>query len=148
MQVENMKVFQLFVLIVAVLLTSGCLNDNKNIAITPAITVSQTPILPVSVVPTLTEKPIQNNTVDRNFLDSVEICYNNTPVLKDTKTVLDFTICMQNTPKPIGNCAQQFRSEILTYTTKDDDTTAGYQRATYNMQVARVRFAKCLAGIN
>jgi hypothetical protein len=52
---------------------------------------------------------------------------------------------MQHTPIPSGACAKQFRSEVLAYTTKDDDTTAGYRRATYNMQVARTRFSQCIA---
>jgi hypothetical protein len=62
----------------------------------------------------------------------------------DRKTNLEFTICMQHTPVPTGSCAQQFRREILQYTTKDDDTTAGYNRETHNMQVARTRFSQCL----
>ena len=139
-----MKSFLFVLLLVAVLLTAGCSNENKSIAVTPAVTVTQTPILPVSIVLTLTEKPIQDTTDDRNFFDAVEICYNSTPVIKDTKTNLEFTICMQHTPIPTGTCAKQFRSEILEYTTKDDDTTAGYTRETYNMRVARVRFSECL----
>jgi hypothetical protein len=132
------------VLLVVVLVTTGCTTDNKNVAITPAVTVTQTPNLPASIVPTLTEKLIMENTNDRNFLDAVEICYNTTPVIKDTKTNLEFTICIQHTPIPTGKCAKQFRWEILTYTTKDDSTTAGFNRETYNMQVARVRFSNCM----
>jgi len=144
MQAGNMKAFQLIVLIVVILLTSGCTNEDKNVAISPAVTVTQTLILPLSIVPTLTENPLHNNTDDRNFIDSVEICYHNTPVINSTKTNLEFTICMQHTPLPTGACAQQFRSEILEYTTKDDSTTAGFNRETYNMQVARVRYSECL----
>jgi len=141
----NMKYSLLILLLVAVLLTAGCTNENKNVAVTPPVTITQTPILPVSIVPTLTEKPIQDNTDDRKFLGAVEICYNNTPVINNTKTNLEFTICMQHTPIPTSTCAKQFRSEILKYTTKDDDTTAGYKRETYNMQVAKVRFSECLS---
>jgi hypothetical protein len=144
----DMKFSLPVLLLIATLLTSGCTNENKTVAVTPSATVTQTTNLPLSIIPTQTEKIIQDNIDDRNFLDAAEICYNNTPVLKDTRTVLDFTICMQHTPKPTGYCAKQFRSEILTYTTKDDDTTAGYQRATHNMHIARVRFTECLAGIH
>jgi len=136
----DMKYSLFVLLLVAVLLTAGCTNENKNIAITPAVTVSQTPILPVSVVATVTEKPIQNNTVDRNFIDAVEICYNNTPVIIDTKTNLAFTICMQHIPIPTGECAKHFRSDVLKYATKDDSTTAGFKRETHNMQAARAAF--------
>jgi len=133
--------YLLFVLLlVTVLLTAGCTNENKNVAVTPAVTVTQTPILPVSIVPTLTEKPIQENTDDRNFVDAVELCYNNTPVIIDIKTNLAFTICMQHTPIPTGECAKHFRSDILTYATKDDSTTAGFKRETHNMQAARAAF--------
>jgi hypothetical protein len=140
-------------LMVMVLITTGCTNENKNGAVNPietgnpTVTVTQTQILPVSIVPTLAEKPVQENTDDRNFVDAVGICYNNTPVMMDMKTYLAFTICMQHTPIPTGSCAKMFRSEILEYTTKDDDTTAGYQRSTYNMQVARVRYSECLSRI-
>ena len=138
-----MKYSPLVLLLVAVLLTAGCTNENKNVAVTPAVIVTQTPILPVSIVPTLTETPLQDTTDDRNFVDAVEICYNNTPVITDTKTNLEFTICMQHTPIPTGKCAQQFRSDILKYATKDDSTTAGFNRETHNMQVARAIFFEC-----
>jgi hypothetical protein len=141
---ENMKYFLCIVLLVAVLVTAGCISENKNVVVTPTATVTRTTDLPVSVVPTLTEKPIQDDTDTIKFLDAVENCYNHTPVINDTKTYLEFTICMQHTPIPITYCAKQFRSEILEYATKDDDTTSGYQRSTYNMQVARVRFSDCL----
>ena len=136
----DMKYSLLVLLLVAVLLTAGCTNENKNVAVTPAVTVTQTPILPVSIVTTLTEKPIQDNKKNRNFVDAVEICYNNTPVIIDTKTNLEFTICMQHTPIPTGKCAQQFRSDVLKYATKDDSTTAGFKRETHNMQAARAAF--------
>ena len=98
----------------------------------------------MSVVPPVTETPLQDDTEDRTFLDAVENCYNHTPVLNDTIMYLAFTICMQHTPIPTHYCAKQFRSEILEYATKDDDTTSGYQRSTYNMQIARVPFSDCL----
>jgi len=138
-----MKYSLCVLLLVAVLLTAGCTDENKNVAVIPAVTVTQTPILPVSIVPTVTEKPIQDTTDDRNFLDAVDLCYNNTPVINTTKTNMEFTICMQHTPIPTGFCAKQFRSEILKYTTKDDSTTAGFTRETYNMHVARARFSEC-----
>ena len=123
-------------LVVAVLVTAGCTAAEKNSVVTPMITVSQAPVIPVSASPTLTGQPTQGSNDDRIFLDAVDTCYNNTPVM-------EFTICMQHTPKPAGICAQQLRSGILEYTTKDDDTTAGYNRETYNMQVARTRFSQC-----
>jgi len=140
MKGESMRYLLFVLLLVTVLLTAGCTNENKNVAVTPAVTVTQTPILPVSIVPTLTEKPIQENTDDRNFVDAVELCYNNTPVIIDIKTNLAFTICMQHTPIPTGECAKHFRSDILTYATKDDSTTAGFKRETHNMQAARAAF--------
>ncbi len=142
MKGENMRYFLFIVLLVAVLLTAGCTNDNKNIAVTPAVTGTQPPVLPVSVVPTLPETPLQDTTDDRNFVDAFEICYNNTPVITDTKTNLEFTICMQHTPIPTGECAKHFRSDVLKYATKDDSTTAGFTRETHNMQVARAAFYK------
>jgi hypothetical protein len=139
-------------LIVIVLLTAGCTNAEKNPVATPTptvsqtqvIMVSQTTVIPVYVTPTVTLQPMQDSTDDSRFLDAVNICYNKTPVISDVKTNLDFTICMQHTPVPSGACAQRFRSEILKYTTKDDDTTAGYNRETGNMKVARMRFSDCL----
>jgi hypothetical protein len=131
-------------LIVAVLVTAGCTATGENPGVTPSITVSPTPVMPVSASPTITGQTPQGSIDDRIFLDATDLCYNNTPVIMDRKTNLDFTICMQHTPKPAGTCAQQFRSEILQYTTKDDDTTAGYNRETYNMKIARQRFSQCL----
>jgi len=139
-----MRCIPFIVLLVAVLLTAGCTNENKNVAATPTVTVTQTSILPVSTVPLITEKPPQDNADDRKFLEAVGICYNNTPAITDTKTNLEFTICMQHTPIPSGTCARLFRSEILEYTTKDNGTTAGNKRSTENMQIARVRFSECL----
>jgi hypothetical protein len=135
-----MKYSLLVLLLVAVLLTTGCTNENKNVAITPAVIVTQTSILPMSIVPTSTEKPIQDNTDDKKFLDAVEICYNNTPVITDIKTNIEFTTCMQHTPIPTGKCAKSFRSEIFTYATKDDITTAGLKRMNDNMRLARAAF--------
>jgi hypothetical protein len=139
-------------LIIVVLLTAGCTSADKNPVAAPTITlsqtqaiiVSQTTVIPVYVTPTYSEQPAQGSTDDSRFLDAVNICYNKTPVISDVKTNLDFTICMQHTPVPTGVCAQRFRSEILKYTTKDDDTTAGYTRETNNMKVARMRFSECL----
>jgi hypothetical protein len=145
----DMKYFLFIIVLVTVLFIAGCTDENKNVAgtptitITPPVTVTQTTNIPVS--PPLTEKSLQDNTDDKKFLDAVEKCYNNTPVLNDTKTYLEFTVCMQHTPIPTHYCAKQFRSEILEYATKDDDTTSGYQRSTYNMQIARVRFSDCLS---
>jgi hypothetical protein len=139
-----MKYFLFVVLLVTVLLAAGCTSENKNVVVTPAVTGTPTTNPPVSVAPSLPEKPTQDDTDTRKFLDAVENCYNQTPVISDTRTYLEFTICMQHTPIPADYCAQQFRSEILEYTTKDDDTTSGYQRSTYNMQVAKVRFSECL----
>jgi hypothetical protein len=140
MKGENMKNLLFIVLLVAVLLTAGCTNDIKNVAVAPALTVIQTSILPVSAVPTLAEKPTQDDTDDKKFLDAVEICYKNTPVIMDSKTNMEFTICMQHTPIPTGKCAKIFRSEIFRYATKDDITTAGLKRMNNNMQVTRAAF--------
>jgi hypothetical protein len=130
---------------VAVFLTAGCTHTNEPVALsTTVITVSPTPDIPFSVIPAVTEKPLQKFPDDRAFLDAVDICYANTPVITSIRTNMDFTVCMQHTPLPTGTCAQRFRREILQYTTKDDDTTAGYARETYNMGVARVRFSECL----
>lgn len=137
-------------LLIAILLSTGCTSNNKNVAPTPVITVTQAPVLQESPVPTLTENllgkkdPIDDNTEDKKFLEAAEICFNKTPVISDIKTNLEFTICMQHTPKPTGECAKQFRWEILTYTTEDDSTTAGFKRETYNMGIARSRFQECM----
>ena len=133
--------YPLFIIfLIAVLITAGCTNEANNVAVTPAVTATPTPVLPVSIVPPLTEKPLQDNTDDRNFIDAVEMCYNNTPVIIDTRTNLEFTICIQHTPVTTGKCAQQFRSDLLKYATKDDSTTAGFKRETHNMQAARTAF--------
>jgi hypothetical protein len=139
-----MRYIACIVLLAAALLTAGCTNENKNVNAPPPITITPASTLPVSLLPTLTEKPTQDNTGDRTFLEAVGICYNNTPAITDTKTNLEFTICMQHTPISSGTCARLFRSEILEYTTKDDGTTAGNKRSTENMQIARVRFSECL----
>jgi hypothetical protein len=140
------------VVFMALLLTAGCIHNSTPIPATPLLTSTRTPSLTLGEIPipevllvTATANPVQQNTDDQKFLDAIDLCYANTPILKDTNTVLAFTVCVQHTPLPAGTCAKQFRSEILAYTTKDDDTTAGYQRATYNMQVARTRFSQCLA---
>jgi len=130
----------LIMLLVAVLVTAGCTNENKNISGTPAVPGTQTPKLPVSIVPTISNQPLKDTTDDRNFVDAFELCYNNTPVITDIKTNLEFTICMQHTPIPTGECAKYFRSDVLKYATKDDSTTAGFIRETHNMQVARSAF--------
>lgn len=135
-----MKYLLFIVLLVAISITAGCTSETKDIAVTPALTVTQTPILPVSTLPTLTEKATQDNTDDKKFLDAVEICYKNTPVITDSTTNREFTICMQNTPIPTGKCEKSFRSEIFTYATKDDITTAGLKRMNNNMQLVRAAF--------
>jgi hypothetical protein len=143
--------YLLFVLLFgAILLTAACTNESKNVAVTTAVavdptaTVSQTPSHSVTALPTLTEQPSQESTDNSKFLEAVEICYKNTPIINSTKTNLEFTICMQHTPIPTDPCARQFRSEILEYCTKDDGTTAGNTRSSTNMQIARVRFSNCL----
>lgn len=142
------------VLFMAVLLTAGCLNPFTALPAPPAPTPVPTPAPAPGVIPvpevllavSISADPVhQEDTGDTEFLEATDRCYAGTPVLEDTSTVLAFTVCMQHTPIPSGTCAKQFRSEVLAYTTKDDDTTAGYRRATDNMQVARTRFSQCLA---
>ena len=140
MKRENMRYLVLIILLMTVLLTAGCISENKNIAGTPAVSGTQTPRPPVTIVPTVSQKSLQDTTDDRNFVDAFELCYNNTPVITDIKTNLEFTICMQHTPIPTGECAKHFRSDVLKYATKDDSTTAGFTRETHNMQVARAAF--------
>ncbi len=145
-----MRYLIFILLLVTVLFTAGCINVNNTVVVTPAPTVrTPAPVPPVSGVPTVIkttvpEKTVPENTGDREFLDAVETCYNTTPVIKDVKTNLEFTICMQHTTIPTGECAKQFRKDILTYTTKDDSTTAGFARETHNMQVARARYDQCM----
>jgi hypothetical protein len=131
------------ILVLAVLVTTGCIHGTGSPAVTPIVRITETPTLQVTSVLTATPVPAVTTSADRAFLDAVDRCYKNTPVIRDVKTNLDFTLCMQHTPLPAGACEQQLRREILQYTTKDDDTTAGYDRETYNMQVARVRYSGC-----
>jgi hypothetical protein len=133
-----MKYF--FLALLLVVLTAGCMNEDKNVNFTPTVTIVQTPIPPVSTVPIVIEKPTQDTTYDRKFLDAIELCYNNTPVILDSITNNEFTICMQHTPIPTGNCAKSFRSEVFRYATKDDLTTAGLKRINNNMQAVRAAF--------
>jgi hypothetical protein len=149
---EIMDHISFIVLFIAVLVTAGCINNGNTIPATPTLASTRTPAhisteFPVPAVPavTVTANPFPQDTDDKKFLDATELCYANTPVINDTNTVLAFTVCMQHTPLPTGTCAKQFRSEVLASTTKDDDTTAGYQRATHNMQVARTKYTQCLA---
>lgn len=139
---------------VVLVVTAGCIFSGMNPPPAPAaLTPAGTPVpSPAGTpVPSLTAAMPAATTLpddgDRKFLDAVDLCYASTPVINDTRTGIEFTVCMQHTPVPSGWCAQRFRSEILTYATKDDETTAGYQRSTYNMKVARVRFGECRGGI-
>jgi|GEM_PF-4698981 len=129
-------------LVAAFLFAAGCTGTTIRDPVTPASTLSLPPAPAVSSTGATSTLPTPDRT-DEQFLEAVALCYNNTPVIADRKTNLDFTTCMQHTPVPEGFCARQFRSEILEYTTKDDDTTAGYHRETMNMQVARTRYSRC-----
>lgn len=131
------------ILVLAVLVTAGCIHGSGNPVVTPIVRIAETPTLQGTRILTATTVPAVTTSADRIFLDAVDRCYKNTPVIRDVKTNLDFTLCMQHTSIPPGGCEQQLRREILEYTTKDDDTTAGYDRETYNMQVARVRYSGC-----
>jgi hypothetical protein len=146
-----MRYWVVLLVLAAVILSAGCAGTAVKKATTvttmSATTVPDSP--PKTPGPSLTavllngNDPADDTTGDREFLDAVEICYNTTPVISDIRTNLEFTICMQHTPMPAGDCAKQFRSEILKYTTEDDSTTAGFHRETVNREIARQRYLQC-----
>jgi hypothetical protein len=99
--------------------------------------VNQTPYYYSIEIRNLTSGSI--NIDDMKFVDAAETCYKDTPMITNISTHTVFVTCMQKTPHPTSVCALNYRSNALKYT-KDDDTTAGNQRETYNVHLFRSAF--------
>lgn len=107
----------------------------------PATSGQQTPT-PFPVVPKLqtpVPEPTQDSMSDRDFVEAAEACYRNTWVITSVASDLAFTSCMQKTPDPDNECARSYKGYALEFT-KDDDTTSGFERETYNLHLARDYF--------
>jgi len=81
---------------------------------------------------------------DQRFIDAAEACYQNTPQITNLTTHNTFLKCMQNTSDPTSVCAKSYKRDALKYTNVDD-TTAGYQRETHNVHLARSMFFEHMA---
>jgi len=109
-------------------------------ASTPVISTSRqqtpTPVPAESKLQTPFPVPTDDIMSDRKFVEAAEGCYRNTSVITSVASNLAFTTCMQKTPNPTNECAQDYKRYALEFT-NDDDTTSGFERETYNLHLAR-----------
>ena len=123
--------------LVFLLLAAGCTSKPvaEPVTTVPPVMTVQTPVATMTVVPTATtESP--DAARDKAFADTADACFNSTPVITDLTTSMAFATCMKNTPRPLGNCAVNYRYYVLKYT-NEDATTAGFARETANSHLAR-----------
>jgi hypothetical protein len=129
-----MKNFYFFVVIftitILIILSSGCINQHATPTgnISPNVTESKI-LIPVIITSNAT-------TDDKIFIDATEACYRETPEINNSTNHRTFINCMQNAPEPVSVCEKEFKHIALKYT-NEDDTTAGYSRMNYNMQLLR-----------
>jgi hypothetical protein len=96
------------------------------------------------IMETSTATPTDYTNDDNQFIDAAEACYRNTPQITNLTTHNTFLKCMQNTSDPTSVCAKSYKRDALKYTNVDD-TTAGYQRETHNVHLARSMFYENMA---
>lgn len=111
---------------------------------TPASTPMYTPM--VTAMPTSTPVPTRDTAAiaDKAFVAAAEACIAATPVISNATTQLEFTTCMQNTPDPKGDCAADYKYNILR-ATKDDVTSAGYSRENKRIPLVQDAYSKNLS---
>jgi hypothetical protein len=127
--------------LVFLLLLAGCTTKPAAEPVTtaPPTTVQTTATTMMTVVPTPTAEPTPTD--DQLFIDAAASCYNETPVITNLATHLEFATCMKNTPLPLGNCAQNWRYYVLK-STNEDSTSAGFARETTTSRLAREAFLR------
>ncbi len=149
-----MKRSLVLVVIMAVVMVmtalSGCTSTTTppGVKVANTFTVTSTPA-PTSVIPTLTTpapvpEPDLAAIADKKFVDATEACYLANPIISNVATQQAFVSCIQNTPDPKGVCALNYKNNVLKYT-KDDNTSAGYQRENTRIQLARDAYSKNLS---
>jgi hypothetical protein len=133
---NNFIIFTVFLFVT--ILAGGCIqqekltnNSSQNNNIT---SLSEAKIIP----PNMT---VNVSSDDKQFLDAMNICYQEIPAITNITTHITFVKCMQNTPVPSDPCAQNFRTYSLKYM-NDDDTSSGYSRMTQNMHISRQEYYK------
>jgi hypothetical protein len=139
-----------FTIVILMVALSGCTNTNSPpvvpVATTPVVTSTPVPAPAIATVPTTTPVPGPDLTAiaDKKFADAAEACYADNPVIANISTQHAFVACMQNSPDPKGVCALNYKDNVLKYT-KDDDTSAGYQRENLRIRLARDAYRKNLS---
>lgn len=140
------------VMAVVMLMTalSGCTSTSNppvvQVVSTPTITYTPSPAPVVTIVPVTSSVPEADSAAiaDKKFVDAIATCYSQNPVIANISAQMAFVSCMQNTPDPRGVCALNYKNNILKYT-KEDDTTAGYQRENMRIQRARDAYSRNLS---
>ncbi len=123
--------------LVFLLLMAGCTTSKpaaEPVTTLPATTL-QTTVTTMTVVPTPTEV-LPDQAADKKFADAADACFTQTPVITNISTKMAFATCMKDTPRPLGNCALNYRYYVLKYT-NEDTTTAGFAREMENSRLAR-----------
>jgi len=124
--------------------TCGC-TQQQPVTIEDADPIEMDPTTPTrELIETSTTIPTDYTSDDKTFIDAAEECYRTTPRITNLTTHNTFLTCMQNTSEPTSVCAKSYKRDALKYTNVDD-TTAGYQRETYNVHLARSMFFEHMA---
>jgi len=144
MHTRSCHFFTIATVIILLTATCGCIQQQ------PIPTEDANPIVMEPTTPTMEVRETSTATStdytsdDKQFIDAAEACYRDTPQIINLTTHNTFLKCMQNTSDPASVCAKSYKRDALKYTNVDD-TTAGYQRETHNVHLARSMFFKNMA---
>ena len=144
MHTRSCHFFTIATVIILLTATCGCIQQQ------PIPTEDANPIVMEPTTPTMEVRETSTATStdytsdDKQFIDAAEACYRDTPQITNLTTHNTFLKCMQNTSDPASVCAKSYKRDALKYTNVDD-TTAGYQRETHNVHLARSMFFKNMA---
>ncbi len=136
--------------VVMMTVISGCTSTSNTpvvpVATTPAATHTPAPTPAFTTMPTSAPAPTPDTAAiaDKAFVAAAEACSAYTPVISNASTQLEFTTCMQNTPDPKGECAVDYKYNILR-ATKDDISSAGYARENKRIPLVRDAYSRNLS---